>query len=143
MVKNGVYYCVNNSDVNIVQSNTQAEENLIRDEYQSPVGLRIIDIKKNAIYFFDSVGRKAPKQVKKFIKNVIKQSELLGKKMGYDELYNHKIEHQYQDTECGMYSLYFIINMLNKKKSWKHFCNNKISDTAVSKFRNIYFNKDL
>lgn len=49
MVNNGVYYCVNNSDVNIVQSNTQAEENLIRDEYQSPVGLRIIDIKKNDI----------------------------------------------------------------------------------------------
>jgi hypothetical protein len=102
-----------------------------------------IDIKKNVIYFFDSVGRKAPKQVKKFIKNVIKESELLGGKMEYDELYNHKIEHQYLDTECGMYSLYFIINMLTKKKSWKHFCKNKISDAAVSKFRNIYFNKDL
>jgi len=49
MFNNGVYYCVNNSDVNIVQSNTQAEENLIRDEYQSPVGLRILDIKKNDI----------------------------------------------------------------------------------------------
>ena len=102
-----------------------------------------IDIKKNVIYFFDSVGRKAPKQVKKFIKNIIKESELLGEKMKYDELYNHKIEHQYQDTECGMYSLYFIINMLTKKKSWKNFCTNKISDASVSKFRNVYFNKDL
>jgi len=102
-----------------------------------------IDMKKNILYFFDSVGRKAPKQVKKFINTVIKQSELLGKKMDYDELYNYKIEHQYNDTECGMYCLFFIINMLTKKKKWDNFCSKKISDKAVSKFRNIYFNKDL
>jgi len=49
MFKNGVYYSLNNSDANIVQSNTQAEENLVREEDQSPVGLRILDIKKNDI----------------------------------------------------------------------------------------------
>ena len=102
-----------------------------------------IDTKKNVIYFFDSVGRKAPVQVKKFIDGVIRDSNALGKEMIYDELYNHKMEHQFEDTECGMYSLYFIINMLTKKKRWSHFCKNKITDNAVSKFRNIYFNKDL
>lgn len=102
-----------------------------------------IDIKKNVIYFFDSVGRKAPKQVQKFVKNIIEDSKSLGKEMMYDELYNHKMEHQFEDTECGMYSLYFIINMLTKKKRWEHFCKNKITDKAVSKFRNIYFNKEL
>jgi hypothetical protein len=102
-----------------------------------------IDTKKNVIYFFDSVGRKAPVQVKKFIDSVIEDSKALGKEMIYDELYNHKMEHQFEDTECGMYSLYFIINMLTKKKRWSHFCKNKITDNAVSKFRNIYFNKDL
>ena len=102
-----------------------------------------IDTKKNVIYFFDSVGRKAPVQVKKFIDGVIRDSNALGKEMIYDELYNHKMEHQFEDTECGMYSLYFIINMLTKKKRWEHFCKNKITDNAVSKFRNIYFNKDL
>lgn len=102
-----------------------------------------IDTKKNVIYFFDSVGRKAPVQVKKFIDGVIEDSKTLGKEMMYDELYNHKMEHQFEDTECGMYSLYFIINMLTKKKRWEHFCKNKITDKAVSKFRNIYFNKEL
>jgi hypothetical protein len=102
-----------------------------------------IDTKKNVIYFFDSVGRKAPVQVKKFIDDVIEDSKALGKEMIYDELYNHKMEHQFEDTECGMYSLYFIINMLTKKKRWENFYTNKITDNAVSKFRNIYFNKDL
>jgi len=102
-----------------------------------------IDTKKNVIYFFDSVGRKAPVQVKKFIDGVIEDSKTLGKEMMYDELYNHNMEHQFEDTECGMYSLYFIINMLTKKKRWEHFCKNKITDKAVSKFRNIYFNKEL
>ena len=103
----------------------------------------VIDCNLKHILFFDSVGRKMPKQVNKFIQNVVKQGKERNIEFKVDELHNHNIEHQEQDTECGMYSLYFIINMLTKKKNWNYFTTTIIPDKDVEKFRNIYFNKNL
>ena len=103
----------------------------------------VIDCNLKHILFFDSVGRKMPKQVNKFIQNVVKQGKERNIEFKVDELHNHNIEHQQQDTECGMYSLYFIINMLTKKKNWNYFTSTIIPDKDVEKFRNIYFNKNL
>lgn len=50
----------------------------------------------------------------------------------------NKIKHQSGDTECGVYSLYFIINMI--KDSAKKIKTKKISDAQMEKYRNVYFN---
>ena len=84
-----------------------------------------------------------PKQVNKFIQSVVKQGKERNIEFKVDELHNHNIEHQQEDTECGMYSLYFIINMLTKIKNWNYFTSTIIPDKDVEKFRNIYFNKNL
>ena len=50
-------------------------------------------------------------------------------------------EHQMKDGECGMFTMYFIINML-KKQSFKQF-KNKFKgggDEHMNKLRNILFN---
>ena len=63
-----------------------------------------------------------------------------GKQIGIDfTSYVNKIEHQKTDSECGMYCLYFIIEML-KDKDIKCFLKNKIPDVKVFKLRNEYFN---
>jgi hypothetical protein len=49
------------------------------------------------------------------------------------------LEHQQTDSECGMYSLYFIIQML-KDKDVNYFLEHKIPDEEVFQLRKKYFN---
>jgi len=55
-----------------------------------------------------------------------------------------------QNTECGMYSMYFIITMLteklgknskNRKDIFEHMQRTRISDRKMKKLREKYFNK--
>ena len=65
------------------------------------------------IFFFDSAGDKAPKRVMTLAKRIIKQGKKLNMKFVFDQ--NHPVEHQYGDSECGIYSLFFISHMLEDK----------------------------
>ena len=97
-----------------------------------------INIKNKTIVYFDSNGDEAPKEVNKLVKTIVNQ----GKQLGIDfQVKENKIEHQRTNTECGMYCLYFIIQML-KDKNLSHFLNNRIDDKEVFKLRNEYFNVD-
>ena len=71
-----------------------------------------IDIKKGKIFFFDSAGDKVPKQIKKLSDNIIEQGKQLHPPIQFNFDENHPKEHQFGDTECGIYSLFFIIHML-------------------------------
>ncbi len=95
-----------------------------------------IDTKKGTICYFDSYGEKIPKRITKFIDTVKEQSGALGKKY---ELCTMKRRHQYSESECGMYCLYFIIELI-KGRSWKSFEKRRISDKHMRKLRKIYFN---
>ena len=66
-----------------------------------------INIKNKKIFFFDSVGDKAPKQIMVLVNRIIKQGKKLNMNIKFDQ--NHPVEHQYGDTECGIYSLFFIL----------------------------------
>ena len=65
--------------------------------------------------------------------------------------YNNKIEHQKGNSECGMYSLYFIVTMLmektntqklkNRREKIDYFSNKRIPDDVVFEYREKYFNK--
>lgn len=85
--------------------------------------------------YFDSYGFKPPNEVKMLVKRLISQGKENNIKMKYD--YN-KIRHQYKDSECGVYSINFIENMLDGK-TFKSFCQRKIPDDHMEKFRNKYF----
>ena len=58
--------------------------------------------------------------------------------INFDYKYN-KLSHQKKNTECGIYSLYFLITMLKSKNP--ELFKEIISDDEISKYRNIYFNK--
>ena len=100
-----------------------------------------INIKKAQIHFFDSVGETAPKEVKVFVDRVIKQGKELGIHFKYDE--NHPVEHQYGDTECGIYSIFFIVHMLQDKITEHYLKTHVLKDKFMSEFREKYFNKSL
>jgi hypothetical protein len=96
-----------------------------------------IDMKGRNIYYFDSYADDAPKEIKALGKKIQLQSETDGKKYNYIE---NKKRHQWSDSECGMYSLHFIIELL-KGTSFNKIESKRIDDKFMKKLRNIYFNK--
>ena len=95
-----------------------------------------INIKQKYKFYFDSNGNPAPKEVLTLIEKINNQGNSLGIK--FDVLIN-KLEHQRTNSECGMYCLYFIIEML-KDKNKKYFIENRIPDEEVFQLRQKYFN---
>jgi len=106
-----------------------------------------VDATKRQIRFFDSTGDEIHKDILKFALEVQRQSRALGKEYAFDlkEDQTHPLEHQYGDTECGMYVLFFIITMLRNQRDVYHevFKNKhrKIPDKAMEKLRHTYFNE--
>jgi len=97
-----------------------------------------INLKKNIIFYFDSVGEKIPLQIKKLVNRIIKQCNKNNISIEFDE--NYPFQHQQGPSECGIYSLFFITEMLKDKKTIKDFKTKKYSDEQMSNFRKIYFN---
>ena len=97
-----------------------------------------LDLDKKKIFFFDSNGNTEPNEIKELIQKIIKQCEELKIKLKHDS--NIGFRHQIKNTECGMYCLYFIINILNKKTGFKYYKTNTIKDSSMIKLRNKYFN---
>ena len=94
-----------------------------------------IDLKDKTICFFDSVGDEPPKEVKRFMNRMIKQAKGMGIKL--KPIINDR-QHQSGGTECGVYSLYFIINRIQGKSC--NYLNNKIvKDEEMNKYRNKFF----
>lgn len=105
-----------------------------------------INIETGEMNFFDSVGDKAPNYVKKICNTIKDQASELNKsgegiklpEFKFDETHPH--EHQQENTECGIYSLYFISNMITKN-NFSFFKTKVVDDEDMEKFRNVFFNK--
>ena len=97
-----------------------------------------IDVKKRFIFFFDSNGDKIPGRIKKLVKRIQKQAKAIGFELEFHQ--NHPKEHQRGDTECGMYSLYLLIQMLTDKKNPEYYMTHRVSDEEMEKLRKKYFN---
>ena len=97
-----------------------------------------IDVDREFIFYFDSTSDPLPRQIKKFIKRVKKQ----GSKMNihFKNIYENDVEHQKEDSECGIYSLFFIISLL-KNKDPGDFLKERISDEKMERLRKVYFNQ--
>lgn len=90
-----------------------------------------IDIPKHKCYYFDSYGYEPPKQVARFMKWLTTQDPQM--KLGYNAR-----RFQHKDSECGMYSLYFIIRMLMGDK-FRPFCRRQPPDSIMLDFRDWLF----
>jgi len=97
-----------------------------------------VSMKKEEIFFFDSAGDKAPKEIIKLTDRLIKQGKEIGLNFKFDQ--NYPTQHQYSNTECGVYSLYFIIHMLENKLTSEYLKTHILKDKYIEKYRKIYFN---
>lgn len=120
-----------------------------------------IDIPNQFIFYFDSAGNKIPNEIMALVNRIKTQGRELGnnktrrqyKNTGamYFKFYqNWPLEHQYGNTECGMYSLFFIITMLTGKNDDRmfktarekinFFKKTRVPDKYVENLRWKYFN---
>jgi hypothetical protein len=97
-----------------------------------------INIKSKLIYFFDSTGDPASIEITILVNKIINQGTKLKNPIHFKYEQN-TTEHQLLDTECGVYSLFFIIHMLEDKVTPKYLKDHKLRDEFMSKFRKIYF----
>jgi hypothetical protein len=102
-----------------------------------------INIKKGQIFFYDSAGDKIPKQIMKFVNTIIEQGKQLSTPIHFEFDQNYPVEHQYGNTECGVYSLFFIVHMLEDKVTKHYLKTHIIKDKYMEQFRKIYFNEEL
>lgn len=102
-----------------------------------------INIKKGTIFFFDSVGDKAPRPVMKFVKRVTAQGLKMNPPIHFVFDQNNPVEHQYGDTECGIYSLFFIAHLLEDKFTGHYLKTHILKDKYMERFRQVYFNSHL
>lgn len=93
---------------------------------------------KPYVFFFDSTGDAPLVEVKKLSDKVLHQARNLGIKMEYHE--NHPFQHQKGDTECGMYSLYMISQILRGEKTHSFFKQERITDEEMERMRGEFFN---
>jgi hypothetical protein len=95
------------------------------------------DLKKGEIKFFDSYSVRPVPRIRTLMRRLANFSQTgLGVKH-IDVGYN-KIRHQYQNSECGVYSINFIVRML-RGDMFDKICQSKTKDIKVNKCRNIYF----
>lgn len=109
------------------------------------------------VFYFDSTGREAPPEIKTLIKDIQYQAEHLQSPIHLKMYNNNGQDHQKSNTECGMYSLFFIITMLTGKMEYTEkldrelvlkfnekivlFRDAIIPDKYVEIYRHKYFNK--
>ena len=98
-----------------------------------------IDLTNKYIFYFESTGSTIPTEATAFMERIKKQCAELNINMKIMD--NMKMRHQYGTSECGMYCLYFIISLLENKRTPKHFLKNRVTDDEMKNIRDIYFNK--
>ena len=125
------------------------------------------DLKKNKIYYFDSLGKKPGPRIKRFNNKILdylykkkynkdlhigsllktikdkknnssKYITLLSDKLNEFDIRHNNIQHQQGDSECGVYSINFIIRSANGE-TFDDIIKNITSDNEMNKCRKVYF----
>ena len=97
-----------------------------------------VDIEHKYIFFFNSTGEKILPEINVLVNRIIKQAKNMNIKLNF--IQNHPFVHQMSDTECGVYVLYTIIELLQGRKKPNYFLKHRVSDKEMEKLRKIYFN---
>ena len=95
------------------------------------------DVKGRFIGYWDSYGMKPSPEVVVLMDRLKQQ----GKELGYDlEIKINTTRHQYKNSECGVYCIYFLTSLLDGK-DFNEIVENIISDDEMNAKRGDFYNK--
>lgn len=95
---------------------------------------------KYGFYYYDSNAQQPSKYIRKLFNQIESQLKTRAKTKNMFTLNINENKHQFKNTECGMFSMNFIINMMKSANTFEIVCNRKTSDDDVFKLRKKYFN---
>lgn len=93
---------------------------------------------KGQICYWDSYGMKPNKEVVVLMERLKKQASELGHNV---DIKINNVRHQYKNSECGVYCIYFLTSLLDGEKSFENIIENIVKDDDMNAKRNDYFNK--
>ena len=116
-----------------------------------------VDADAELVFYFDSANNGTPPQINALIDRIqaqIAKDMPTARKNQKFQYVRNKVTHQHNNTECGMYSLFFIITMLtgqseinkgantnmNMQDRLNLFAKHRIPDKFMVDYRNKYFN---
>ena len=94
-----------------------------------------MDIENGSIEYHDSYAKPPPRLINQFMNKMADQMESTG--INPVLIVNNK-RHQYGGSECGVYSMYYIISRLMGKLP-STICRRRITDEEMTKMREIYY----
>ena len=93
------------------------------------------DIKKKCLYYYDSYASQPEPEIYNLFLKIQKD---LGKNT---KMFYNKIRHQYKHSECGMFCIYFILQMtLSKNTDFLKVTRNIPNDDIINNMRRKFFN---
>jgi hypothetical protein len=98
-----------------------------------------VDVRNQFVFFFDSTSDDIPPEIQTLADRIIAAGARLSPPLKLNLIVNKK-DHQYKNTECGMYSIFMIVNVLTGQMKPSDFAVKRISDEFMMKFRKTYFN---
>ncbi len=98
------------------------------------------DLEKGNVFYFDSFAVNPEPRVRTLIRKQTNYMLSNGKTLDDIRTDSNKIQHQKGNSECGVYSMNFIIKML-KGDDFDKLCKNPIIDKKMNKCRRVYFDK--
>jgi hypothetical protein len=151
------YYGISNIDLLDVESQNKYQIGAVinLDEHDQPGSHWVAlyaKLDENKLYYFDSFGKKPGRRINKFVRRILTHMynskydkefnvDQFMKKFhnsdDYDVRYN-KTQHQFKNSECGVYSMNFIIRLLSGE-SFDDIVDNITKDEEMNACRKTYF----
>jgi hypothetical protein len=89
------------------------------------------------ICYWDSYGMKPNKEVVVLMERLKKQASEIGHNV---DIKINNVRHQYKNSECGVYCIYFLTSLLDGEKSFENIVENIVKDDDMNAKRIEYFN---
>lgn len=88
------------------------------------------------IYYYDSTSNKYGREVETFMDRI--KSQVKHKRSKF-QINHNQIEKQFKDTECGMFSMVFLIKMLEDSHVFSHVCESMGDDDDMTALRRVLY----
>jgi len=97
------------------------------------------DLKKGKVYYYDSYGIEPEKRIRKYMRrvtNAIKKKNNISE--GKIDVRHNKVRQQFKNSECGVFSISFILRSL-QGKTFDEIMNSGVHDDEINECRKVYF----
>lgn len=91
-------------------------------------------------FYYDSVGRQPPKEIREFSSKLSAEAKTVFPDSVPFRVAHNTVRKQFQDSECGIYSMFFIVAVVQTEIPFEQICRDVIKrDGAMHSLRRVFF----